>query len=203
MPLTATRLGHHFFSVFLSSSLTSKTFTPAIKPTTADIFWPCCRRIPRGNGSNCYLTTYKTQSVSSKGRKESLKVERNPRDSPLWHLLDEYFDKFEECYDDLLSKEYGFYRPVVSLIVRKYLECGDLHQGFARVRCPDCHHEYLLSFSCRGWYFCPSCHAKKAVQFAAHLRENVLYPVPHRQYVSVSQRLYAAIFSMIENCLVS
>jgi len=53
----------------------------------------------------------------------------------------------------------------------------------ARVRCPDCHHEYLLAFSCRGRWFCPSCHAKKVVQFAAHLQENVLYPVPHRQYV--------------------
>jgi hypothetical protein len=39
------------------------------------------------------------------------------------------------------------------------------------------------SISCRGRWFCPSCHAKKVVQFAAHLQENVLYPVPHRQYV--------------------
>jgi|GEM_PF-4699926 len=28
-----------------------------------------------------------------------------------------------------------------------------------------------------------SCHAKKVIQFAAHLQDNVLYPVPHRQYV--------------------
>lgn len=107
--------------------------------------------------------------------------QRNPRDSPLWQLLDEYFDEFEECYDNLLSKEYGFYRPVASHIVRKYLECGDLHQGFARVRCPDCHQEYLLSFSCGGRYFCPSCHAKKTVQFAAHLiigvRRKLFYPI--------------------------
>lgn len=109
--------------------------------------------------------------------------QRKPRESPLWQLLDEYFDEFEERYDELFSKEYGFYRPIVSLIVRKFLECGDLHQGFARVRCPDCHHEYLLAFSCRGRYFCPSCHAKKVVQFATHLQENVLFPVPHRQYV--------------------
>lgn len=30
---------------------------------------------------------------------------------------------------------------------------------------------------------CPSCHAKKVVQFGEVLRENTLYPVPHRQYV--------------------
>lgn len=91
---------------------------------------------------------------------------RNPRDSSLWQLLDEHFDEFEERYDNLFSKEYGFYRPVVSLIVRKFLKCGDLHQGFARVRCPDCHYEYLLAFSCHGRYFCPSFHAKKEVQFS-------------------------------------
>jgi len=68
-------------------------------------------------------------------------------------------------------------------MVRKYLECGDLEQGFARVRCPDCHHEYLLAFSCRGRWFCPSCHSKKVVQFGNHLHDNVLFPVPHRQYV--------------------
>ncbi|MBU1566750.1 MAG: transposase zinc-binding domain-containing protein, partial [Proteobacteria bacterium] len=59
----------------------------------------------------------------------------------------------------------------------------DLEQGFARVRCPDCHHEYLLAFSCRGRWFCPSCHSKKVVQFGSHLQDNVLFPVPHRQYV--------------------
>ncbi len=109
--------------------------------------------------------------------------QRKPHESPLWQLFNVNFDEFEERYDELFSKDYGFYRQVVSHVVRKFLECGDLHQGFARVRCPDCHHEYLLAFSCRGRWFCPSCHAKKVVQFAAHLQENILYPVPHRQYV--------------------
>jgi len=108
---------------------------------------------------------------------------RKPRESPLWQLLDKHFDEFEERYDDLFARQYGFYRPVIPHVVRKYLECGDLHQGFARVRCPDCHHEYLLAFSCRGRWFCPSCHTKKVIQFGSHLQDNVLYPVPHRQYV--------------------
>lgn len=108
---------------------------------------------------------------------------RDPEDSPLWQLLRHHFEEFELRYDELFSREYGFYRPVISHVVRKYLECGDLREGFARVRCPDCHHEYLLAFSCRGRWFCPSCHNKKVVQFAHHLKESVLYPVPHRQYV--------------------
>lgn len=79
--------------------------------------------------------------------------------------------------------QYGFYRLVISRVVRKYLECGDLHQGFTRIKCPDCHHEFILAFSCRGRWFCPSCHNKKVVQFGHHLKETILYPVPHRQYV--------------------
>ena len=53
----------------------------------------------------------------------------------------------------------------------------------ARVRCPDCHNEYLLPFSCRGPWFCPLCHSKKVVQFGSHLQGSGLFPVPHRQYV--------------------
>ncbi len=108
---------------------------------------------------------------------------RNPQTTPLWKLLDSHFVDFEEIYDKLFQKKYGFYPPVISHVVRKYLECGDLHQGFARIKCPDCHHQLILAYSCRGRWFCPSCHNKKVVQFGHHLKETVLYPVPHRQYV--------------------
>ena len=108
---------------------------------------------------------------------------RKPQETSLWKLLDYHFLEFEECYENLFQQQYGFYRPVISHVVRKYLECGDLREGFARIKCPDCHHEYILAFSCRGRWFCPSCHAKKVVQFGHHLKETVLYPVPHRQYV--------------------
>ncbi len=108
---------------------------------------------------------------------------RTPEDSPLWHLLSEHFAQFVLNYDTQFTKEYGFYRPVITEVVNDYLKCGDLKEGFARVCCPDCHHEFLLAFSCRGRWFCPSCHAKKVVQFGELLRENILYPVPHRQYV--------------------
>ncbi|MBU0483224.1 MAG: transposase zinc-binding domain-containing protein [Proteobacteria bacterium] len=108
---------------------------------------------------------------------------REPKTSPLWHLLNDHFETFEQDYDEKFVREYGFYRQVISDVVRGYLKCGDLTEGFARVRCPDCHHGYLLAFSCRGRWFCPSCHAKKVVQLGQHLRDNLLYPVPHRQYV--------------------
>lgn len=44
-------------------------------------------------------------------------------------------------------------------------------------------HEYKCSVSCKCRWFCPSCHAKKVVQFGESLRDNILYPVPHKQYV--------------------
>jgi len=108
---------------------------------------------------------------------------RSPTASPLYKLLADYFDHFEVVYAERFNRSHGFFRPVISNVVRAYLKCGDLTQGFARVRCPACHHEYLLAFSCRGRWFCPSCHAKKVAQFGELLRENILYPLPHRQYV--------------------
>ena len=86
---------------------------------------------------------------------------RTPADSPLCRLLSNHFDHFERIYDERFAKEYGFYRPVISDVVRAYLKCRDLKQGFARVRCPDCHHEYLLAFSCRA--------AGPGVSFLAYL----------------------------------
>ena len=108
---------------------------------------------------------------------------RKPEESPLWRLLHEHFPCFVLEYKDRFQRDYGFFRQVIFDVVQNFLKCGDLKQGFARVRCPECHHEYLLAFSCRGRWFCPSCHAKIVVQFSERLKEEILYPVPHRQYV--------------------
>src|SRR5450759_4629426 len=50
--------------------------------------------------------------------------------------------------------------------------------------------EYLLPFSCKRRYFCPSCHQKRVVEFGETLYEEVLKQVPHRQWVfSIPKRL--------------
>lgn len=108
---------------------------------------------------------------------------RNPKDSPLWHLLADHFESFEQHYEERFEREYGFFRPIISEVVQDYLMCGDLKEGLARVRCPECKYEYPLAFSCWGRWFCPSCHAKKVILFGDHLRHEVLFPVPHRHYV--------------------
>ena len=63
------------------------------------------------------------------------------------------------------------------------LECGDLARGFARIRCDHCKEDRLLAFSCKGRWFCPSCHQKKVQLFRALLAESILYPVSHRHFV--------------------
>jgi Transposase zinc-binding domain len=88
-----------------------------------------------------------------------------PTQTSLYKLLAARFDHFETIYAERFSKSHGFFCPVISHVVRNYLWCDDQTQGFARIRCPNYHYEYLLAFSCRGRWFCPACHTKKVVQF--------------------------------------
>ena len=64
----------------------------------------------------------------------------------------------------------------------KYLECGVLAHGFARVRCESCKDELLVAFSCKGRGVCPSYNAKRAHMTSVHLVERVLPHVPYRQW---------------------
>ena len=75
---------------------------------------------------------------------------------------------------------YGRLRRVVLRVVDQYLACGRPEGGFARIRCPSCHGEHLLAFSCQTRNFCPSCQAKRAALFGERLIEEILEDVPHR-----------------------
>jgi Putative transposase/Transposase zinc-binding domain len=108
---------------------------------------------------------------------------RKPKASPLWQCLSHHFDEFLEAYKERFQPRYGFLRPIIPEVVEKFLECGDLARGFARIRCDHCKEDRLLAFSCKGRWFCPSCHQKKVQLFGALLAESILYPVPHRHFV--------------------
>ena len=71
---------------------------------------------------------------------------------------------------------------VIPEVVDKFMQCGDFAKGFARVRCDECSHEYLLAFSCKGRWFCPSCHQTKVQIFGAMLAESILAALPHRHF---------------------
>ena len=87
---------------------------------------------------------------------------RDPRASDLWQVMDRHFESFRQVYDERFQAKYGFWRPVVDRSVTAFLHCGDLNEGFARVRCPDCRHEMFVAFSCKQRCACPSCHQKRA-----------------------------------------
>ncbi len=97
------------------------------------------------------------------------------------------------AYEERFAATYGDWRPVVREVADKFLACGVLEHGFARVRCDACAHEYLLAFSCKARYFCPSCHAKRLALWTLWLEDSLLAPgVPHRQVVlTIPKRLRA------------
>jgi len=114
---------------------------------------------------------------------EAIYQPRKPKLSPLYQSIVSHFSEFESVYEERYQKRYGVLRDVVREVVYKYLGCGDLRKGFARIKCKGCNHEVLLAFSCKGRYFCPSCHQKRVLMFGEWITEEILYPLPHRQYV--------------------
>ena len=96
-----------------------------------------------------------------------------------------------ETYLELAREGQGERVPQhVEAEFRRYLECGILAHGFARARCADCGHDFLIAFSCKGRGVCPSCNARRMAETAAHLVEAVFPPLPVRQWVfSVPKRL--------------
>jgi hypothetical protein len=80
--------------------------------------------------------------------------------------------------------------PYAERALRRYLECGILAYGFARARCAECGHDFLVAFSCKGRGICPSCNSRHMVETAAHLVDHVFPPLPVRQWVlSLPKRL--------------
>ena len=67
--------------------------------------------------------------------------------------------------------------------LRKFLACGSLSGGFARLKCETCDKERLVPFSCKRRAACPSCAGRRMAELAAHLVDNVFPPVPVRQWV--------------------
>jgi ribosomal protein S27E len=115
---------------------------------------------------------------------------RKPEASPLWQLVTHHAQAFLDVYDDRYACRYGPLRSVVPRALESFQRCGVLAWGFARVRCPDCRHEYLLAFSCKQRCLCPSCHAKRQAAFGGFVTDEILEPVSHRHVVfSLPRRL--------------
>jgi hypothetical protein len=68
-----------------------------------------------------------------------------------------------------------FGRRVEENVIERFLACGDPQHGFARVYCDHCRHGFILAFSCKARYFCPSCHQKRVLAYGEWVEANVLY----------------------------
>ena len=100
------------------------------------------------------------------------------------------WSEFERTYEERYAKRYGPWRPIIGQVARRFLRCGDVHFGFARVRCPDCHHEMFVPFSCQQRCLCASCHQKRTLLAAQTIGHTICAPVPHRQIVfTIPKRL--------------
>jgi hypothetical protein len=66
---------------------------------------------------------------------------------------------------------------------RRFLGCGSLSGGFARLKCEKCGHEKLVPFSCKRRGICPSCTGRRMAERAAHLVDRVFPQAPVRQWV--------------------
>ena len=104
---------------------------------------------------------------------------RQPEKSVLHEVLGEHLESFLE---ELACEGRYLPRYVVEEL-RRFLPCGLLSEGFARVQCRTCGDELLVAFSCKGRAFCPSCCARRMSDTAAHLVDRVLPEAPYRQWV--------------------
>ena len=104
---------------------------------------------------------------------------RQARTTPLYQLLESYYEEVKTIWEDRFEKNYGYWRGFIDAVVARYLDCGVPEAGFARLKCDACGSERLLTLSCKQRGICPSCDAKRAAAFAAFLKDELLENVGH------------------------
>jgi ribosomal protein S27E len=102
-----------------------------------------------------------------------------PEQTLLYQIITQYYPAFLTQ----LAAEGRTLPKYVRREFEDYFKCGRLEHGFMCVRCTDCHAEKLVAFSCKRRGFCPSCGARRMVESAALLIDEVLPEVPVRQWV--------------------
>ena len=115
---------------------------------------------------------------------------RRPERTVLYRALALHFEHFVQVYEERFRHTHGYLRGCVEPTVHRYLDCGIFDQGVARVRCPECRHEFLIAFSCKLRGLCPSCHQKRELLWVDWAEQELLEDVPHRQVVfTIPKRL--------------
>jgi hypothetical protein len=104
---------------------------------------------------------------------------RRPEQTPLYQLVRAHYETFAAEVD---AHGAGL-PPFVKEEFEAYLECGILAKGFLRLTCDTCARDTLVAFSCKRRGICPSCGTRRMAETAADLVDNILPPVPVRQWV--------------------
>jgi len=112
-------------------------------------------------------------------------------------LFKKHFQRIVEQYESKYAAIYGRFRiDRITEVVEKFILCGDYSQGVARIQCtnPECKFEYFRPFSCKTFYFCPSCSQKRTLLFSEYMRDHLLLSLPHRQFVFTVPRILRPYF---------
>ncbi len=105
-------------------------------------------------------------------------------------MFAQHFERFVQVYDERFAPTRGPLTPGAQEAVYRYLDCGIFACGFARVRCGECRHDFLVAFSCKLRCICPCCHTKRELIWAEWAAGELLEDVPHRQIVfTIPKRL--------------
>ena len=95
---------------------------------------------------------------------------RRPELTVAYRALAHHFERFLQVYEDRFEPAFGYLRAVVKKAVYRYLDCGLLEQGFARLRCEGCGQGAVVAFSCKQRCICASCHQKRELLWAEWAR---------------------------------
>jgi hypothetical protein len=118
---------------------------------------------------------------------------RRSATNDLKEIVEEHMEELFQLYDEQFSDQFGPIHRRVRVLFERFIRCGDLHFGFARVRCknPDCPspEEKIVPLSCRSRGLCPSCGQRRAIEWAERMVEEVLPRVPYRQLIFTIPRI--------------
>src|SRR5271170_1210962 len=104
---------------------------------------------------------------------------RKPQDTVLYKVVQENY----RTYAHLCEAQD---RPLPAFVRRefeKYLRCGVLSSGFAKVHCSKCGYDRLVGLSCKRRGFCTSCLGRRMNDGAAYLVDHVFADTPVRHWV--------------------
>ncbi len=107
---------------------------------------------------------------------------REPEKTVLYQVVREHLNSFLEYADSRSAEGRGLPKYVREEFFR-FLKCGILAHGFARILCRECGFNAVTAYSCKNRGICPSCAGRRMADTAAHLVDKVLPHVPVRQWV--------------------